>query len=214
MTYPYHYKVVLAGEHISGDEIWSTSFALITDNTVPDPDLIDGALDWLEEELGTRWGDLGVSNQARLSLIKLNLIGPDGKYVDEANTFFRDVNIVAGPAGSLPLQISTVVSLRTSARRGYATHGRMYLPYPPGSSISNGRFGPTYTGDTADAWATLFADFNDVLFGLSSSTAVGIVSGVGEGTDRAVTRVLVGDVPDTQRRRRNALKETYAEVAV
>jgi hypothetical protein len=106
---------------------------------------------------------------------------------------------------SLPPQCSIVVSLRTpiSGARG---RGRMYLPATsPTWCSSIGRFNP----DKRDAFSLRMALFFNALNLDPTFPTVAVASNVG-GFVTSVTSVQVGDVVDTQRRRRDALPEAYA----
>lgn len=102
-------------------------------------------------------------------------------------------------AACLPFQCTPVVSLRTAdaSRRG---RGRFYAPSPAVDTQSGGRLTATAQGNLADSAAALFgglsgAGLQPVLYGGAGSTTIPLVS------------LDVGDVIDTQRRRRNKLIE-------
>lgn len=102
-------------------------------------------------------------------------------------------------AACLPFQCAPVVSFRTaSATR--AGRGRMYAPSPAVDQQDGGRLTVGAQGALADAAQAMLAALSSaglepVLF---STTAL---------TRRAITSLDVGDVIDTQRRRRNQLVE-------
>ena len=107
----------------------------------------------------------------------------------------------------IPNQCATVVSLRTGVS-GRANRGRSYLPgVGPGSLTTSG----TIDGGTAAAIALGIADFftdmgtdghNPVVYSRSQRAAI------------AVTSVVVDEVVDTQRRRRDKLIGTAHTSAV
>lgn len=112
----------------------------------------------------------------------------------------------------LPLQSALVVSVRTNTPGG-SGRGRLYWP-AIGVTLSNaGRV-------TTPATATFVSDFRSYLNGIRTDLAtafapigfdLAIRSKTTHTTPHAV-RLQVGDVVDTQRRRRDALAEAYAAV--
>lgn len=111
--------------------------------------------------------------------------------------------------GSLPLQCSPVVSIRSSTA-GSRGRGRMYLPPPITNSVgNNGRMTSTVTGNIADGLEDYFVAME------TATHTMGIISAVGGIWQfYNANSIRVGDVVDTQRRRRNALAEVYATRSV
>ena len=62
--------------------------------------------------------------------------------------------------------------------------------------------------------ATWVSGLNLIAGGLPSASRALIMSSLGAGTAKNISRVLVDTVNDTQRRRRNALQGTYEETGV
>lgn len=120
-----------------------------------------------------------------------------------------------GSGPQFPNQVAIAVSLRTVTNIGRAHKGRFYVPVPSMPVITSGRINSAYPPDLAANASTLLQAINSE-FGTNPTTGgrVSIMSNIGTGTTRSVTRVLVGDVLDTIRSRRNAFAETYSEVAV
>lgn len=101
-------------------------------------------------------------------------------------------------ATSCPFQVAAVVSFRT----GLATRagrGRIYAPSPAVDQIADGRLTAAYTEALADGAQAM-------LNGLSGGALTPILYTRGS-ANRIITSLDVGDVPDTQRRRRNKLIE-------
>lgn len=121
---------------------------------------------------------------------------------------------LAGSGGSTKTnQAAMVLSLRTTTP-GASGRGRMYWPALGATlTASTGRLATPTTADiaagavalleliqeTIEANAGLFP-FTDVLLGVRSPT---------DHVTRTVTRIQVGDIVDTQRRRRDTLPENY-----
>lgn len=115
----------------------------------------------------------------------------------------------SGPNNACPNEVACVVSLRTAVA-GRRTRGRMYLPPFSTVTLTNqARWLPSVTGAIATAAATMLGSFTS---GAETFDAV-----VASATGSLLTPVIataVGDVPDAQRRRRDALIESYATHAV
>jgi len=99
----------------------------------------------------------------------------------------------------LPYQCSPVVSFRT-ATLSRAGRGRIYAPSPGAGVLTDGRMTSTAAGNLADSAQAMLqaldtAGFTPVIYHRSS------------GTTTNITTIDVGDVIDTQRRRRNGLTE-------
>lgn len=117
---------------------------------------------------------------------------------------------VASVAGSgtvlLPPQCSVVASLLTNVP-GRRTRGRMYWPFLAGVISSGGTFaGPTSPANLAVAFASMLASIGNLAESTINPRPV-IVSVAGN-VVTPVTSVSVGNVIDTQRRRRDSIVET------
>ena len=99
----------------------------------------------------------------------------------------------------LPFQCAPVVSLRT-AQLSRAGRGRFYAPSPAVDQIASGRLTVTSRDALADGAEAL-------LNGLTTQGANIVIYHRGLGTSDVVQTLDVGDVIDTQRRRRNQLVE-------
>lgn len=114
-----------------------------------------------------------------------------------------------------PNQTALVFTLKTS-RAGKSGKGRVYLPLlSPAALDANGRISGTVT----DHLATNFATFLTAVDAYDHGGAEGpfeiaVQSKVFPGAAAPVTSVAVGNVLDTQRRRRDKLVEVYASVDV
>jgi len=149
-----------------------------------------------------------VSSAANISLIKLNLIGTDGHYVDQGLSTYHEINpAIAGGVGSprvIP-QAALAVSLRTPHTRGLAHAGRFYLPVPALTVQTDGRI----AGSDATMVQTATTAYINTLNGLFPEWRIGVVSNVRTGAENLVTHVACGRVIDTMRTRRKKLPEEY-----
>lgn len=117
------------------------------------------------------------------------------------------VNDSAGTSTSesLPYQVTAVVSTRT-ALATRAGRGRFYAPSLDVAQMSSGRMTTACRDDLADAAAAMFGELASgglvpVIFHRSGS------SGTAPFSTTLIESIDVGDVLDTQRRRRNKLIE-------
>lgn len=174
---------------------------------------------WFPKALAS--GGAGIINQAKLTSLKLNDIGVDGRYIlPETNEWLYPTPIAGDSAQTVVPQAACAVSLLSVVPRGRAARGRFYLP-PIGSygAVStDGRISATAAGQIATSVATLIDSINDVYTaaqtGDSSVGRVGVTSNIGAGAERIVASVKVGRVADTIRSRRTSLDEDYQSAAV
>lgn len=147
----------------------------------------------------------------KLSMIKFNLIGTDGHYVDKNNSVLHELIPPAHGASesSVAPQLALAISLRTAARRGLAHAGRIYMPVPVCPVGGDGRVSVAERAP----YITHATSFLDALNAAGEGWVVGVVSNVREGGQRRVTNVRVGRVLDTIRSRRTSLDEDYLDGA-
>jgi hypothetical protein len=113
----------------------------------------------------------------------------------------------------LPLQAAVVISIRTDTPGGRG-RGRLYWPALGATLATTGRL-------SAPTTAQILSEFRAYLNGIDTdlTTAFPLISfdlavrsKAAKATPHAV-RLQVGDVIDTQRRRRDALAESYGQIA-
>lgn len=224
MVYQPHALLRFGGRWYDTEQ-WSCGLRLITDDNDTTVAAWEEACVDLVEDLApmvAAWigrSDSTVSTKAKLDKVSCNSIGPNGLYSDPGNPHDFFYASGSAPTGTSPTntwpQLAVCVSLRTAVTRGYATHGRVYTP----ASCTAGTTGriPTVQRDAiANSFRDLIEDINteDRLM-IGGNIRVGVVSDMGDpGAARIVTNVMCGDVIDTQRRRRNALVESYYSTPV
>lgn len=157
--------------------------------------------------VGVRWAEY-----SNLIGIKVSAVGVDGKYLTDPRVFTAPANTKGNQGAVLP-QSTVCVSLRSGSSFGKANYGRAYLPH----TLMPIAAGTPYADDPAVIGAKNGAlewvnQVNTVAKAIDPGYRVHIMSNgsTGPGAAKPVTRVGVGDVIDTQRRRRNNLKETYS----
>lgn len=146
--------------------------------------------------------------------VKVSAHGTDGLYLADPLVF--EAAIDSGASGNVLPQSTVVLSLRSGFTLGKANYGRMYLPHTRSTLTAGGPFVASGdTGPIATAGATML---NDVTTAITDETTAVlfpcILSKIGSGFGRGVTNVKVGNVIDTQRRRRHQLPETYSTAAL
>lgn len=192
-------------------ESWSCNIHIVDNSgTGTDEALIQGAL----SQYVTRQ-DSNFSSWAWLDYYKFNEVSrTTGKYVATTppNTFVFGTPIRSIFGGG-PFQISLAVSWVTALQRGRASKGRIFTPtrdYMDQASIiqADGTIGQNIALAASVSAAQLITDLN----GAVSGSCV-VWSQVGQVAEEIIA-VRVGNVLDTQRRRRRSLIEVYSETPV
>lgn len=226
MTYRSHIRLQ-AGGRLFDTEQWSINLnmRLGTDNGEPTGIVLDLWEQWTQDNVEDAFNDVaayvqnplaGWSTAAKLDFVKLNVIGPDGRYRNQGQTvaFYSEAQPpIDGTLTPGPAQTAMVVSLLTDLQRGRASRGRFYVPCGAfGVDSGTGRVSTPVVNDAADA-AQDFLDSLNNMPGLDvNNPRVVIASNLGNpGPANNVTAIAIGNVLDTQRRRRNQLPETYTE---
>lgn len=207
------WRVTISGTCFAGSEIWSTGFFLgheDADAGVPvqaDADFIRARWETFVET-----GNSNISSRYQSEEVKITHYAADGTAHPD-NTIFSVFSPTVNGAGLIhPFpQLSLVCSL-VSDVHGLGSKGRMFLPgvgVPPDTTA---RISATDVGTIATNLETFFEGINtdlgirgDVInasFGRTTPTPA-------TGVNAKVTQIRVGNVIDTQRRRRNALGESY-----
>lgn len=162
-----------------------------------------------------RSGSASFNGGTRLEWVRFNVISAaTGKYFFPNNprTFYFDNPISNGFPTGIP-QVAYAVTMRGTVRRGPGSRGRWYVPVATGADPVTG------TGVMSENTATAFANAaGTFLSALANMAGPGDLDpwspwlyGDGQGgpVDSAVSTVAVGNVYDTQQRRRRQIEETY-----
>lgn len=209
-------RVTIEGTLGEGADVWNTSFHMGASSGYSLANLQDAV-----EEVDSLWQSTVWTASGSGCLFDF----PNAtKYV---KTTLRDITsagitarvVEAGPAvpiagtdsaNSLPTEVAVVVSLITDTA-GARGRGRMYVPPMSLSNVTTGGLISSGAGvDLLDAFEAFFE-------GLNASTLVPDDVSVYSGADatlREVSTIRVGSVFDSQRRRRNAIPETYQSRAI
>jgi hypothetical protein len=217
-----HVKVTLFGTSCLGAEEWSTGFRMGSeDSGSGNFGIGDGFVNALLPLWQTFWSTTahGVNASWLTTGIKAALILPDGK-TDLANvvTVPYATPIAGGGATSpIPPQVSLVAQLAAASPIGLGSKGRMYLPGIGHTVQTSGKLTAAQTLAIANGLRT-FLDAAE-----SATNSPGYVINASKGrpgvpftapVNRRVTTIRVGDVYDTQRRRRNGLQESYSSASM
>lgn len=209
MVYPAPFLRLVASGTLFGIEQFSWSLSLVPDFAdgppEPGPDAVpQGVVD----AVAALHTSARISQAARLTALKLNMIGENGRYLSQSETVWHDYGApgLAGGGGNyFPPQVALAVSLLTDSSRGRAHAGRFYLPTPAAGIEGDGRWGAGPATEVAASVTTML----DAINGAVSGYTVGVASDIGTGTFRRCTGIRVGRTLDTIRSRRTSLPEAY-----
>jgi hypothetical protein len=198
-------------------ETWSNSLRLISP-AVDDPFAsfdYDGSLVDAKADITALMADAGsgYSTLTRMTWVKLNEIGPDGRYVDQTDThalYFPGSTVSGFSTNWAPLNVAGVVTMLTDRERGPASRGRVFVPSPTWTmGTGTFRYSNASLTSAVAAWSTFIqAIGNWPGADGPEDLRPAVVSDRGvAGTFAYINAVQIGNVPDTQRRRREQLVE-------
>lgn len=167
--------------------------------------------DWFNNGIGTAPSTgIGIFNVAKLTSVKLNRIGTDGRYVDpETREYVLPVPVSGTNVGTPPPQLSLAATLRGPNERARAGKGRMFFPVSVSAAGvgADGRITAVQAKNYASGVYALLTGINDVYLTAGVTAVAGIASKTGAGAFQAMGSVSCGRVVDTIRSRRSALDE-------
>jgi hypothetical protein len=158
---------------------------------------------------GMYWGSYSVFKGVKLSAVDASraLVREPLEYVASSPT--------QGGAAHVPPACSIVLSLRSGFTLNYANYGRMYLPHTILAQQSGHATASSSDTATVVGRAATFVELvNAKAHGMSHQSQVVNQSSKGSGHTKRVAEVMIGNVTDTQRRRRNAIRESYSTFAI
>jgi hypothetical protein len=218
MAYRPHSLIAFGGTlnaAATSDEIWECTIRAITPGGTELP-LSDpgGYMDELAPGLATWFGAPGNGcwSGSHLTWLKVNNIGADGRYSDPTTHQHDYTSPVAGGTGGQagPSFLSLAISWTTSRTRPPGAFGRIYPPnftWP----LSGGSTVSAATQDSArDSGVALLEFIRNCEGDLG---AIPVIASKTNATNTEINGVRVGNVYDVQRRRKNAVRETYEAVA-
>lgn len=224
-SYPHRVnKVTISGHCFNGAEEWSTGFYVGSEaGDAADPGSVAASA------IAGYWTTFFTSANAHIAgtyvtnSVKVSQLETDGDVDLDMIDIYDYPAAIAGVSGGAPLppQITLAATLTSDAQRGLASKGRMYLP---GINLpvvpTDPRIAVVEQGQIATALKTFFDNVN------ASSDVPGqiILASKGRkfgdpgtpddfsyvgGVIKYVTGCRLGNVYDTQRRRRNGIAESY-----
>jgi len=212
MAYPEHYLAVMGGT-LRGD-IWCCNIRMIAGAVME-----SGQQEEKAQSVFNAWKNTCadpavniVSSAVVLTYGKFNRINPDGTYHDPNTTHeYFGAPVAPASAPTHANQDALVLSWVTDAQRGPGSKGRIYVPCPSIAIVAlSGKIAASNAVIAANFGAALINRLNDdPNWPAHPDLECAVVSKVG-GVAFPIRSVRVGDVLDTQRRRRNAMVETYS----
>lgn len=216
MAYAYKvHRVTISGTCFGGNEIWTTGFFLGSETGD-----VGTASQGQVDAIASRWQTFFVLSGSSISS---NYLTTQVKVAELLTTGATDpLNVVyhtyssppqgANAGTAMPPQTSLVCTLTSAISRGLAAKGRMYLPgFAGGGPDATGHIGSTAVGNVATALQTFFNGVNTDAVSTAKviNASFGSVKHSLPGVNALITGIKVGNVYDTQRRRRNGLVEAY-----
>ncbi len=204
---------------LPGSEIWSVGIRSAASSVTDPAALLQYATGGHTAFLADLWttGTLKFYNIPSVTFDQCTV-----RHINTAGITTNQADYAPGPTAAggtsqtAPNQACTVLSLDT-ARSGRSYRGRMFLPtLAPEWGAGTGKITSAMATALATGGATLVGDLN-ALTTTSPSTgpfACAIQSKTSGQPPAVITSVRVGNVVDTQRRRRDKEVETYVTVAV
>lgn len=215
MAYQPHTLIAFGGSLAdvgAADEIWECTVRVISPGGSGLP--LSDAAGYMGQVAGPlqTWFTtpaVGMSSKSTLAWLKVNNIAADGTYSAAGGTNVHDYsppqNGGSTAAQAAPAFCSLALSWTTNRRRPPGAFGRIYPPnfnYPMGGSAVSSA---SQTAAVGAAVALL-----DVLRNCDGSLgAIPVIASRVNATNTEITGCRVGNIYDVQRRRKNAVPETY-----
>jgi hypothetical protein len=219
MVYPTHSTYLTWGGYIGegSEDSWQVGVHLAptapsTAAFMPSPTqlgtLAEGALRTFHTSDNAQASHLVKLNWAKAAPLDFN-----GHYSGEAVTYNLATPMPGhyeGDQRSAP-QVACAITLWSGQRLGHANYGRLYYPMWSATLSEYGYVIDSHAGLMADQAKILIDGINswaDSIF-TATDVAVTILSKVGLGAMKRPSAIRIGNVKDTQQRRRRQLREAY-----
>jgi hypothetical protein len=202
-------KVVCSG-HLETAQTWSTGFylAVALAGGSFGPGEMNDIADKISTPAGT-WLTAFLNNWSQSTFFeKVTTYFIPGTGIHA--TFVGEKDLTAplqglGTSGFTPIDTAMVQSLR-SAAPGRSGRGRMYIPYNVGGIDATGHYSSSNVDNAAHATATFLTAVNALNLTTDNVTSQNsIVASFTKSTTHIVTSVIVDNIPDGQRRRKDKL---------
>lgn len=214
-------KVTISGPMLGGAEEWQTGFYVgsATQDALPPSQAFADAV---RNAWQTLWTDaiFAVSNQYGFTQVKCAALLKNGMYDTSHDVITSNPTATVYGTSTAPMhppQVALVATLIGGSGKGLGGKGRMYLPGITQNIDATGHISGAWTSQAATKLAAFFNTID------SSIDAPGHAINVSRGHKKLlgvgarnvkINGVRIGNVYDTQRRRRNALAETYSAAVV
>jgi len=210
-------RVTAFGSCWQGAEEWSTGFYLGNDTSDVDPPT-QASADFLLTHWLTFWNAATskIMPDYTTTGIRIAYLDKETGHVDPALNFYAYPTTPDGGGGSLAFnapQLSLVASFQARPDAGLGAKGRMFLPGVMAPISANGKISNVDRDGIATNLQTMFNNINGLIDVpgrlINASRGRGAQLFGDQPVNRYVEDILVGNVYDTQRRRRNQLQEDY-----
>jgi len=223
MAYRHHVlRCTAFGKCYAGAEEWSTGFYMgVADADVDDP--TQAAAD----AFNTKWQTFftavnsGITSNYVSDGVRISKLDKTtGKSIVGQNYYSYYTTPIAGTGGGqfIPPQQTLVASLQARPDAGLGAKGRMFLPGVAHALSTGAKITSGDAIKVRDTLATFFNTLNDDpdVPGRLINASKGRLEGLfgNQPVNRYVQDLLIGNVYDTQRRRRNQLIETYVSTEI
>jgi hypothetical protein len=194
------------------DGNWDSVFQFTVDGPGAETfDPMSYCVDYLQPSFEALMGTQTMSSHQKATGIKLSPINTAGHVIlSRTVTCVANADIPGSIGGDmLPTEVAHVVSTHT-AQPGRTGRGRVYLPAAASSQLD--ATGRADSGRIAEVVADMQAFFEGISYtgvGIGAPAVRPIVTGDPWTKYAMIKSIKVGDVFDSQRRRRNRLDETY-----
>lgn len=211
-------RVILSGG-LGPQEVWSTgcSFADVTGGTsngVSSLTNLQTAANAILTDINNSGSLQGPFNRVSLAgnVARVRVEARDGSGLIQAAEAVPTLPIPGTGTSVMPSVCCSVVSLLTGIP-GRRMRGRMYVPYL-NAGASSFRITSSEVSSILSQTKTRLNNWAAALTATGEGTSVPVVVSEAGSLCTPVQQLRVGDVPDTQRRRRDSLIEVYSSVAL
>lgn len=138
--------------------------------------------------------------------------GPTGSQIGDSRVHFNAINNVGQDSGQYLPQGSLVVTTNSDLLRGKTSKGRFYLPPGYYAIQPDGYIVPEVIDTTIEQVSNFLNDLADVALSADPDLRIVNYSGYTAQEPASLNPIVfftIGNVVDTQRRRRNGLNERY-----
>lgn len=217
MAYPYSFlKITFGGELEGTEEIWTCGLHMAKNNSNYDVDEFDDLKGGEVSTMASRIQSFYVNPDNRfpanmkLLWVKLALIGTNGKYLTDPAEHIYPSPVSGGSTDPFVPSTAAVITLVSDKFKDPGKYNRFYIPICAPEGANAYTLSTTNTSDIALSASIMINGFNnDTILGDLESNVVAVSQRVA--SYMPITSVRVGNIIDSQRRRRNKLVESYQD---